>query len=711
MAAPTYFGGGIGSNVDDFGGGGKILPTYPVGAPAGALYCLATSRHGNTTDTPTWPAGWVAVSSLTAIVSEDGVSRHWLHTRVGTGAQTNTFTIVMGAAPGRGSAVCWALTGDSSNWHLEDVGYHVTSGQKVTYDEQVTTAGPNRMAMNILYFEGRDRAGGLNFIGETGGSWTAGAANTTTDGNGWVAMAYATMPSAGTIGGGSFTLTATAPYIMAGLAAYADTPASPKTINATGTAKIFNLTRSPPVAVASGLGSSSTPSPLGKRSGLILNSLTGKSPTPQFIADNISWIDSLPFDGIVVNVRHPIGSEPGAPPSPIDVSNDIWTSPIASSDMLSVMSPLSGVPFSNLKRRFALVNVRDGLDFFDDWTDLSIRLRVLSGILMAAGFTGIYLDNNPREGWNSYASAVHSDTKSLEEYQARAYGQGMLLMEAITLGFPNIRIIHALGPYVSFLGSGIYSDSLSGSDNLQGPFFVGFLVGRDVGNVIDGASGLTWARNYDNFNSSYQWRNVTVALDATIGNDFIPYTHRGKLWEANIDLASSIRDEPYTDPLAGAVTMDPLIMRRTIPIAMRHCDHHCMFHATGRSYIDQTSASQQWIDAVSAGRDSYSSRTILYSRVSTLAPRWEEQSLGIGAQTPPLVVGYTLPMIELSSSFGFGSTAVAVAPGVGKSSGFGSVACVTPAGATAAMTHLNIPVLSPSGHRQGAGVPFNISVV
>lgn len=464
--------------------------------------------------------------------------------------------------------------------------------------------------------------------------------------------------------------------------------------------------RSPAIVTVSGHGSSSTPIPMSDRTGLILYPLTGVTQTPRYLEDNISFIDSLPFDGIIVEAREPMGSEPGAVIHPIDITDGIWNSALTRDNMIQVLSPLSGISFSNVRRLFIIVRAHGGLDFFDDWSGLASRFNTLAEIIAGLGIEGIYLDNGPRQGWNSYAAGIYSGTKSLSEYQDKAISRGILLMESLVDSFPSVKVIHAIGPYVSILGNSIYSDSLSGQDNLQGPFFVGFLSGRESGDIIDGAGGLEWTRSYSDFDTIYRWRNVTISTDDILPrNSFIPYTHRGNSWESNVLIGTSISDNPHTDPLKGFIATSSSIIRRTIPIAMRHSDSICVFEGIARSYIDQSSQNAEWISAITSGRNEYAARTSMYARPCRVVPRWEERALGHGVITPSPIVGYTVPMINVAQYSAIGEVSVAVASGFSGSMGSRSIAVAVPQGATLSMRPGVYPIVVPSGNNQKAGIP------
>jgi hypothetical protein len=328
---------------------------------------------------------------------------------------------------------------------------------------------------------------------------------------------------------------------------------------------------------------------------ILLNSIYTEAMTSN-IVKNISYIDTLPFDGIVLN------------------GGDMWNTfgngfseaafrntEIPYSEILAQLQPLSG-KFKNLKHFFIQINVVKTADFFDDWSVIINNWRMTARALKEAGpeFAGIFFDNEEYTAsrlWH-YPDNVDYKSKSLAEYIAQARMRGRQIMEACLEEFPEIKIITAHGPYWSEPKAPLYVSTQTGYIELAGPFFVGMAEAQtEQSLVLDGGENYRF-RNVMQFEASYQWRKYTIA---SVENDSpdIQDTLR-PVWPDKISISFGVSDVG-NNPSYGP--MDPSIMRTTLENALNRCDDYVWYYPESDSrYILRPGAytsNKEWIDAIS----------------------------------------------------------------------------------------------------------------
>jgi hypothetical protein len=331
---------------------------------------------------------------------------------------------------------------------------------------------------------------------------------------------------------------------------------------------------------------------------ILLNSIYTEAMTSN-IVKNISYIDTLPIDGIVLN------------------GGDMWNTfnngfseaafkntEVPYSEILNQLQPLSG-KFKNLKHFFIQINVVKTADFFDDWSVIINNWRMTARALKAAGpeFVGIFFDNEEYTSsklWN-YPDDVDYKSKTLSEYIAQARLRGRQIMEVCLEEFPEIKVITAHGPYWSETKAPVYVSTQTGYIELSGPFFVGMAEAqKEQSLVLDGGENYKF-RNVQQFEASYQWRKYTIASDAN-NSPNIPDTLRS-LWPEKVSISFGVSDVA-NNPSYGS--MNPDIMRTTLENALNRCDDYVWYYPEGSGkYILRPGAYASNVDWINAIRNAY----------------------------------------------------------------------------------------------------------
>jgi hypothetical protein len=183
------------------------------------------------------------------------------------------------------------------------------------------------------------------------------------------------------------------------------------------------------------------------------------------ILKNLAYIDSLPFDGITINIPATWDTlAPGVVASYSDIY-DNW------------LGPLKG-QLKKVVRNYVKLVARLSADPFDDWTQTIANWVILAQASRDAGLEGIFFDNEEyyEQVWHYPASMKYASTKTLSEYEAQFQLRGQQVMTAIIAQWPTCRIIHTHGPYFSESRTPAYVTQSNGYGldcDLRGEFFAG----------------------------------------------------------------------------------------------------------------------------------------------------------------------------------------------------------------------------------------------
>jgi len=336
-----------------------------------------------------------------------------------------------------------------------------------------------------------------------------------------------------------------------------------------------------------------TPVPATPEKSLIYAGWYGSTlPSPSFIAQNIAFLESQPFNGMVVYAR----SSSLNINATTAVMKDV---PISYESIASVLAPISGLNSPRLRDNFALVMGSDPPDFFDDWSTTLQNFGNLARAVKDAGLRGVMFDNEQYfSPWGNYPSGVAYPLMTLAQYQAQAVLRGRQVMEAMVAEFPEIIVITLHGPYISEPDAPEALDfpQWQSANELLGPFFAGFQEGSSApGQNVDGGELYT-LRSVSEFQESYDWRRFDLPSSA-VDCAFISSASRSS-WSDMISISYGIYDRPF-----GGASMDPSILTTTLTNAFASSDRWVWFYAEDNTYLRpeaQGGASAEWVAAVRA---------------------------------------------------------------------------------------------------------------
>ena len=314
------------------------------------------------------------------------------------------------------------------------------------------------------------------------------------------------------------------------------------------------------------------------------------NPKPDNIAANIGIFESLPFDGMTIEMTSANATMQGAP--------------ISYQTYYDELSPVRG-KFTKFTQNFVLVKSQKPGDLFDNaaWNTTAQNFANLARAAKDVGLKGIMFDNEEyfAAKWTNFPEdygAAPSHTYS--EYRTKARQRGTQVMQAIVAQYPNITMFGSLhGPYESEPLTPSVTMGIVGSAEfreLSGPFFAGLAQGMGAqATLIDGGETYDY-RTPSQFSASYRWRKFDIASSAT-NSAFIPSSLRQD-WSSKVNIAYGVY--PLTYPTG--YTMNPSIMEYALGNALQRTDQYVWLFNEGVNWFEPGVMSQAWKDAIQNAR-------------------------------------------------------------------------------------------------------------
>jgi hypothetical protein len=293
----------------------------------------------------------------------------------------------------------------------------------------------------------------------------------------------------------------------------------------------------------------------------------------QFITANEAHIDTLPFDGITVNI----------PQSWFSMSPDYV---VTRADLETWLEPLRG--FNADRNNWLTIVVDDPGDVFDDaaWSVVVENWRLMAEAARDLGFEGIMFDNEEYFGqWQNWPEDYPPEALAIgkEAYQAQTSLRGQQIAEAINSVWPDAKITFAHGPYVSVDPEPGRPTQTGGAENfeLYGPFFTGFAEGAGPNmRMVDGGE-IYALRTAEEFQWFQDWRGTTApaSFDWAVDPDLIAN------WDARVDQAGLV----YTDDWPIGTPQTPETLTSTLLNAFDYSE--------GTVYLYNEVAHIDWLTA------------------------------------------------------------------------------------------------------------------
>ncbi len=312
--------------------------------------------------------------------------------------------------------------------------------------------------------------------------------------------------------------------------------------------------------------------------------------TPTNVNANISYIETLPFDGgIITPVTSWIIANGNSHPG----YGALW-------------NEIKDMNFRKWDKNYLLLMIGNPPDFFDDWSNVIAYWRDYAKAAKAMGtFAGIAFDNEEYAGpvWG-YPGAVNYRNRSLQAYRDQARLRGRQIMQAMQEEFPDISVIHYHGPYASDPNTpnavSLYQLEPDES-NLMGSFFMGMVEAKNAtSKVIDGGEVYQY-RTPNEFKNSYQWRKYTMASSSN-NSPVIPRNERSA-YPDNVSISFGLYNYNWTQWVDGTGhPMNPSIMENVVEYSLNNADDVVWLYTEDMNWAGG-GVSSAWINAVRNGRE------------------------------------------------------------------------------------------------------------
>ncbi len=310
----------------------------------------------------------------------------------------------------------------------------------------------------------------------------------------------------------------------------------------------------------------------------------GTSSRPWTMADHLGYIDTLPFDGIALNIPATWDlMTPGASLSYATISDSL--------------APITG-KLTKVNENFVKVVVKQCADFYDDWTACIQNWKNLAEAAKDNGLVGIFFDNEEYffdlHLWHYPEDVSYSGSRTLAQYREQARQRGKDVMNAVQAVWSAARIMHFHGPYSSDSRTPGVPCQNDGKDthDLRGYFYAGMLEAAGTNaRVIDGGECYN-LRSVNDFQQSWNWRKNTFP---TLGGNPIVPTSLSAAWPAKDDIGFGVFDQTWQ-----GFTMDEATLQQTLCDARLRADPDGVvwLHTERHDYLNPTNPVPTWIRAV-----------------------------------------------------------------------------------------------------------------
>lgn len=201
------------------------------------------------------------------------------------------------------------------------------------------------------------------------------------------------------------------------------------------------------------------------------------TPKLQQMASVLPNVQTLPFDGVIVDVE-----------SPLDSRGLSWTlfgnQPVDSMFLSSLAEEYADLEWGRLTDNFLRLNAHPAnVDWFDDWAIIESNGEQWARLARELGFVGIMFDVEHYSEAHpfDYAQQRDADSVTFDDYAAQAYLRGRDFMDALETGYPGLTVMFTYALTVDL------SPANPRRYELLIPFVEGMLASADADTtIIDG---------------------------------------------------------------------------------------------------------------------------------------------------------------------------------------------------------------------------------
>ena len=301
------------------------------------------------------------------------------------------------------------------------------------------------------------------------------------------------------------------------------------------------------------------------------------------IVNNKTYVDTLPFDGIVIRF-----------PDYQDCLGPTYSGTYSA--LYNQLSPMRNL-LSHVKHNYAVVLIGNSgmVDPFDDWTAERQRWVNLAMACRDAGLEGIFFDDEEYRVrmWQYPNDCKYAASKTVTQYREQWRLRGTRVMQDVLAQWPKAKILVTIGPNrsVTAVPAGAM---FNGDPNwMGGYFFMGLFAGAPVGNHVISGGELYYNRTVTQFSN---WKNFfdTTLTQSPQSSRLIP-SSLYSTWANNAPLSFGIYDQDRV----GTPAMTYSVLRQTIVNAMPYVDEFVWNYSENLDWLTTGAGSEgNWQNAV-----------------------------------------------------------------------------------------------------------------
>lgn len=311
------------------------------------------------------------------------------------------------------------------------------------------------------------------------------------------------------------------------------------------------------------------------------------TPRLQDIPQYIDIAQSLPFDGLVIDIV-----------TPRDRRGLAWTifgdNPVDNSELEILSTEFSGFNWGRLTDNFLRVNVFPAdVDWFEDFDTILLNLEAVAKLAHDLEFVGIMFDTEQYSDVRifEYPTLTLANRYTFDDYSDQVFERGQAVMAALNRGFPGLTVLYTFGVTIA-----AQPDALANLPNheygLLIPFIEGMIEAANEDNVLVDAFESSYIFKYEpQFSQAY-------TLIKGFTRDF--YTRNpqryGETMQAGFGLwlDHNYCNEPGLEPQGCPSGHNPETFERTVDLALRYSDRYVWIYSQGVNWYTGEGIPEQW---------------------------------------------------------------------------------------------------------------------
>jgi hypothetical protein len=349
---------------------------------------------------------------------------------------------------------------------------------------------------------------------------------------------------------------------------------------------------------------------------------------PTYVAQHASWIESRPFDGLVINDylgRNLLNTRLQADaPATLEPNSGAVSYEAAARGLAPLKGAFKKFRYNFSKVNFNMVGAPPPLNDDKGWATAVQSAANYARAVRDTGLKGIFFDNetylHPSLNGKAHADYWQYEDQvgfagkspsalSVADAVSLARTRGQALMQAFMRGYPGITVIVAHGPQEGCDAWRRRTGHFGGDHYLLGAFVAGMIQGTAGGaTLVDGGEDYD-LRSARDFSLAHDWR---AGLDpegiTNVGAGRCPFMGNAlaSIWRSKSSIAFSTFDKERASLSSNDWTpiSDVGSFRATLTNALNATDEYVWHYSQWQDWWGDSmeGALQPWVDAIKAAR-------------------------------------------------------------------------------------------------------------